>query len=113
MVTKLTEKEVKLQELLKGTELEDLDFMGFSSAEDLIENMETQINENEVIYYSNAIKYLADNDASLQESMGLADDLGCSCKDINSELLATLLQQENMRDELNRLRSEIEAIYNN
>ena len=61
----LTAREVKLQELLKNTELEDLDFIGFESADDLIDNMNTQIDENEVIYYNNAIEYLAKNGDSV------------------------------------------------
>eukprot|EP00919_Chromeraceae_sp_WS-2016_P045472 GHVR01108272.1.p1 GENE.GHVR01108272.1~~GHVR01108272.1.p1 ORF type:complete len:112 (-),score=14.51 GHVR01108272.1:303-638(-) len=107
----LTATELKLQELLKGTELEDLDFLGFDNASDLIDNMNTQIDENEVIYYSNAIEYLAENDASLKDSLSLADELGYEVKNINSELLATLLQQQNMRDKLSKLTSDIEACF--
>ena len=103
----------ELKDLFKGTELEDLDFeyIEAETSKELIEGMEEQINENEVIYYSNAMEYLSENDASLKESLEIADELGYSPKDINSELLATLLQQQNMREELNNLEKDIEEIY--
>jgi hypothetical protein len=104
-------KEKELEKLLEGTELEGLDFMGFETAEELIDNMNTQIDETEVIYYSNAIKYLSENDASLNESIGIASELGYEAKNINSELLATLLQQQNMRIGLSKLENEIKDIY--
>ena len=61
-------------------------------AETLIDHMRTEISEDEIIYYSNAMKYLSENDNSLRESMEIADELGYKPKNINSELLATLLQ---------------------
>lgn len=78
----------------------------------MIEAIRQEISEDEVIYYSKAMEYLSNNDASLHESMTLADELGYSPKDINSELLATLLMQQNLNEELNSLVSEIEDIYN-
>lgn len=103
----------KLKELFKDTGLEYYQYEDFDSAEELIENMRTEISEDEVIYYSNAMKYLSENDNSLQESMALADELGYSPKDINSELLATLLQQQNLNEELSGLIGDIEGIYKN
>jgi len=65
--------------------------------------------EQEVIYYSNAIEYLKLNDASLQESMEIADEYGYAPRDINSELLASLLKSQKCREEFSELRSEIES----
>ncbi len=48
----------------------------------------------DVIYYSKAIEYLAENDPSLQESIGLAAEMGWCLEDINSENLASLLATE-------------------
>ena len=62
------------------------------------------IHEQEVIYYSNAIKYLSENDPSFQISLGLAKDLGFSLENINSELLATLLLQDELETELFNIR---------
>tara|TARA_R110002020_G_scaffold283961_1_gene499590 strand:+ start:299 stop:679 length:381 start_codon:yes stop_codon:yes gene_type:complete len=44
----------------------------------------------EVIYYSNAIEYLKENDASLSESLEIAEEYGCTLENINSEVLASL-----------------------
>lgn len=101
----------KLKELFTNTGLDCYQYEGFDSSDELIENMREEINQDEVIYYSNAMKYLSENDASLQESMALASDLGYEAKDINSELLATLLQQKNLNEELDNLINEIEDIY--
>jgi hypothetical protein len=100
----------KVKELLKDTELEDLEVSG-ETAEEVIEYLEERINEEEVIYYSNAMKYLSENDASLNESLAIANELGYEVKNINSELLATLLQQQNMRNALSKIQSEIEDIF--
>jgi len=54
----------------------------------------------EVIYYSNAMEYLSENDASLNESLGLASDMGYEVGNLNSEILASLLKGEEMRDSL-------------
>lgn len=100
-----------LKTLLKDTSFECYQYEDFDSADELIESLQEQINEDEVIYYHNAIKYLSENDASLKESLGIAEELGYSISDINSELLATLLQQREMSEELSGLRDEIEEIY--
>lgn len=53
----------------------------------------------EIIYYSRAMEYLAENDASLTTSLSLAEDFGFKPSDLNSELLATILLQENNSEE--------------
>ena len=47
--------------------------------------------EVEIVYYHKAMEYLMENDTSLTESLELASDIGYEAKDINSELLASLL----------------------
>ena len=44
----------------------------------------------EVIYYSTAIRYLKDNDPSLSESLEIATEYGYEAKNLNSEVLASL-----------------------
>ena len=44
----------------------------------------------EIIYYSKAIKYLQENDASLSQSIEIAHEMGYELQNINSELLASL-----------------------
>ena len=106
-----TQIEVNLKELFNGTSFEDYQYADFDNAEDLIEALREEIYQSECIYYSKAMQYLMDNDTSLMDSLALAHDLGYTAKDINSELLATLLMQENLNNELSGLTSEIEAIY--
>ena len=119
MNKKLTEKEEsvidKIQDLIDNTD--DLSSISFdmnesdiNSADDVFEYIEDRINEIEVIYYSNAMKILSEHDPSLQESMEYADNYGYRCKDINSELLATILCQEWARQDLDDIRDDIEEV---
>ncbi len=71
--------------------------------------MECIAQEN-VIYYARAMEYLTENDTSLTESLELADNMGYEAKDLNSELLATLLLQQNMNEDYQKIRSEIEDL---
>ena len=65
----------------------------------------------EVIYYSSAIKYLQENDPSLQESLEIASDYGFETKNLNSEVLASLLKSQNVRCEFLELRDEINEFF--
>ena len=105
----------KIQDLIDDTEwLNDVSFDmdedEISSVDDVVNYLEDRINEIEVIYYANAMKILMEHDPSLQESMEYADDYGYRCKDINSELLATILCQEKAREELYDIRDDIEEV---
>jgi hypothetical protein len=82
--------------------------MLFSDFEDAI--MES-INNEDIIYYSEAMSYLIENDTSLKNSLCLASDIGCQVSDINSELLASLLYQENLRNEWYDISEEIEEYF--
>ena len=101
----------ELKKLLEGTQLEGLDYADFENSEELIENMRTQISEEEVIYYGVAMDYLMANDDSLKDSIAIALECGYELKNVNSELLATLLKQNLMNEELSNIESEIESIY--
>lgn len=116
---RMTEKEEsvidKIQDLIDDTDdlsriSFDMDESDINSADDVFEYIEDRINEIEVIYYNNALKILSETDPSLQISMGYADDYGYSCKDINSELLATILCQELAREDLDNIRDDIEEV---
>ena len=65
----------------------------------------------DVIYYSNAIKYLQENDPSLNESLEIAYELGYEVKNLNSEILASLLKSQNVRDEFLDFRDEINEFF--
>ena len=106
-------KIVRIEEVLEGTLLEDIDFQGVEddiTYDQLQENIEERISEEEIIYSSNAMDFLSEHDIGLQTSMEIAQDMGYEPKDINSELLATILKQQMMREELYRYKSEIEEI---
>lgn len=68
---------------------------------DQLENYLKKINKNynitdeDIIYYSEAIKYLQKYDPSLIESIELAINFGYELKNINSEILASLLKSKN------------------
>lgn len=79
--------------------------------DEFCENVERQINETEVIYYSVAMEYLSKNDPSLNESMSIANEFGFETENLNSETLATLLNQQNLRQEFYDLQDEIEEYF--
>jgi len=49
-----------------------------------------RVHDLEFIYYGNSIKYLMENDASLNESIQMAIDCGFKIEDLNSELRSSL-----------------------
>ena len=65
----------------------------------------------EVIYYKNAIRYLQENDPSLSESLEIAADYGYEIKNLNSEILASILKSQNVRDEFLDFRDEINEFF--
>jgi len=63
--------------------------------EQVMETLDRCVNEQiEVIYYSKAIEYLQNNDASLIDSLAIAENYGYKIESISSELLATLHLQK-------------------
>lgn len=92
---------VDIMYILENEDIKDID--------GLYEYVEEEnLTDEEVIYYSNAIKYLSENDASLNESIEIALEMGYELADINSELLATLLTSKNNREAWEEYREEIE-----
>jgi len=94
----------KNSEYLSGIDYEyiinDLDG---EDTENLKEKFEEAIYHEEIIYYNRAIEFLSENDYSLQNSLELAQELGYQPADLNSEILATLLLQNYMQEELNEI----------
>lgn len=87
------------------------DIKDIETIEELTEILEdNQFFDAEVIYYYNAMKYLSEEDPSLQYSMELAHDIGFECKNINSELLASLLQTEKNREDWHEIAKELEDL---
>jgi len=82
------------------------------SFEDILEAVENNNGFNiDIIYYSRAIEYLKGNDASLNESIQIAIEYGYNLENINSEVLASLLASQKIREEFEELREEIEEFF--
>ena len=96
--------------LINYIDIESIDATdAFNSIYDMIE--ENDGFNCEVIYYSNAIKYLQENDPSFKESLEIAAEYGYETKNLNSEILASLLKSQNVRDEFSELRDEINEFF--
>lgn len=91
----------------------DIDNIDYNNAFDSIYKMIEDNNgfDIEIIYYSNAIDFLAKNDPSLQISLEIASDLGYKVQNLNSEILASLLASELIREEFYKLKSKINSFF--
>lgn len=82
-----------------------------STLEELQEAIQQYIYEScNIVYYSNAIKYLAENDPSLRESFELAEEMCMEVKNLNSETLATMLYQRELSNMLAEFISDAEGL---
>lgn len=94
-----------LQSLNLNTEyfnLEDyIDSLENITKSELQDAIDCAISEVDVIHYDIAMNYLSEHDFSLTESLKLANALGYTALNINSELLATLHLQDKLRTEYN------------
>lgn len=88
---------------------------------DLLEkaNEDRKITDTEVIYYSNAIEYLKQNDPSLREALEIAKEYGYwdNLDRLNSEILASMLASRNNLDDwqtfLKLLQEKLDALFDN
>ena len=71
-------------------------------------NDDRQITDTEIIYYTNAMDYLKQHDASLTTSLWLAADMGYTMQNMSSEMLASLLASDNNYDDYQRFLQELE-----
>jgi len=99
--------EIDIDYFLNGYEIgEDI-----NNSDDLCEIIENNYGFNiDIIYYSKAIKYLSENDASLNESVEIASDMGYSTENLNSELLASLHASQKVREDFYSITDEIDEI---
>ena len=93
-------------------DFEYLDWDEINSFDDLYEQLDNNdmLNE-EIIYYGSAMDYLRQNDPSLKESLELAGQFGYTPENLNSEILASILATENLRDDVYKLRSEVDDFF--
>ena len=99
---------------LKIDNLNVLDFIDKSdiNSELTYDKLTDILNDNnafdvDIIYYSNAIKYLSENDPSLKDSLELASEYGYSTRDLSSEILASLLASDQLRNDWSDLEEDI------
>lgn len=97
-------------DVLNYVEIDNIDYS------DAYKSIYEMIDENsgfdiEIIYNSNAMNYLSENDPSLCASLGLAADLGYEANDLNSEILASLLASKNARRNFCKLENEINGFF--
>jgi len=115
-------KNERIEDFLNGLEIESLDVMDYVNIDDIdfsnaYQSIYEMIDDEggfnvDIIYYSNAIDYLAKNDPSLDESLELADEFGFELSKLNSEVLASLLASEKCRDDFSALETDIEEFFN-
>ena len=113
-----TKIETFLSEL--STEIDVLNFIDIDNIDfdDAFNSIYGMIDDSggfniEVVYYSKAMDYLSENDPSLRESLELASEYGYEVQNLNSELLASLLVSQNVRNEFFELESEINDFFAN
>jgi intracellular sulfur oxidation DsrE/DsrF family protein len=83
-----------------------------TSFDDVLNYLEDQGAFNvDIIYYSNAIKYLQEHDSSLRISLDLAEEFGFSIGNLSSETLASLLASQNVREEFTELESDFDEFF--
>ena len=107
----------KIEEFLGNldTEIDVLDYVDADSVE-CYDDVYDQINENggfdgEIVYYANAIEYLRKEDPGFTEALGIAKEYGLTCDNLNSEILASLLKGERLREEFSELENEINDFF--
>ena len=83
----------------------------FDSINDMIDNNGGF--DIEIIYYFNAMEYLSKNDPTLRVSIGIASEYMEDFKGLNSELLASLLASQIVREDFYNERDSIETFFNN
>ena len=91
------------------TDLNDvINYNDINTLEEFEECLSERIREIEIIYYFNAINILKEEDQSLMESIEIASDYGYELKNLNSEILASLLIQTRCFEELSDFINEVE-----
>ena len=99
-------EDIHIDDILHYNDINDI-----NNSDDLLELIEDNNGfDIDIIYYSKAIKYLTENDASLSESIELAVDMGYELENVNSELLASLHASQKAREDFHDITDEIDEI---
>jgi hypothetical protein len=63
--------------------------------------------DDDILYHESALEFLLKEDFSLEESIGLAKDMGYNMDDLNSSVLAYLLKQDLMLQEWSSVEDDV------
>lgn len=104
-----------LQNCFSDEELEELDQ---DNPTDCYQALSELLDEGgyfdiEIIYYDRAMEYLSENDPSLKDSLEIANEMGYTLDNLNSEILASLLASRVERDRFYELQCDIEDFFTN
>ena len=96
----------------------DLEYYITNSGAETIDELEEYMEDNgafdvEIIYYANAMEYLSEEDPSLNQSIGIASDMGFELENINSETLASLLASQVEREHFYNEKDDIDELFFN
>tara|TARA_R110000796_G_scaffold155109_1_gene271819 strand:+ start:807 stop:1169 length:363 start_codon:yes stop_codon:yes gene_type:complete len=103
------ETEIELINIFEYFNKENEDFIFDDFRECIIES----ILNFEIIYYTKAMAYLTEKDNSLRRSLEIAEVQGFEVKNLNSELLAALLYQDELYNDWNEIEEEIMQYFEN
>tara|TARA_R100000664_G_scaffold7516_1_gene12631 strand:- start:718 stop:1083 length:366 start_codon:yes stop_codon:yes gene_type:complete len=117
-------KEKKLENIFKYIQSETNELVTeYVNMEDILEmkgydDLYEKLEENgffdvEIIYYAKAMEYLKENDPSLSESLTFAGEMGYRSEDLNSEMLASILASEKIKESFYEFYDELEEILSN
>jgi len=115
----------KIEEFLKSLEIDNLEIMDYIDIEEInlnnaFDSIFRQLDDSgafniEIVYYSNAMEYLSENDNSLNESLNLASEFGLNTlfanNSLNSEFLASLLASQNVRNDFYDKETKIDTFF--
>ena len=94
-----------------------IDLASLYENEDTFYNFIDKVNDDifclEIIYYSEAIKYLSIEDNSLNESLEIASEYCYKVDDLSSEVLATLLYQKRVTEQWYEIEEQVKELFNN
>ena len=105
----------KLQQIAEDNQFDiDLQNLYFNedTFSDFCDKVHEAIMQEQIIYYYEAMKYLTREDSSLSQSLEIASEYGYTPKNLNSELLATLLYQQNLTNQWYEISKQVEEIFN-
>lgn len=106
----------KLQQIAEE-KMFPIDLASLYEKEDTFYNFLDKVNDDifclEIIYYTEAIKYLSTEDSSLSESLEIASEYCYEVSDLSSEVLATLLYQKRVTEQWYEIEEQVKELFNN